>query len=41
MNRRQRIAAIMITLMGAWAVCHAQQTHTVAFAYDLDDKHFT
>lgn len=36
MNRRLRIAAIMIVLMSAWALCFAQQTHTVAFAYDLD-----
>lgn len=36
MNRRIRIAALLIALIGAWPVCHAQQTQTVTFAYDLD-----
>lgn len=36
MNRRLRIVALLIAFIGAWPVCHAQQTHTVAFSYDLD-----
>lgn len=36
MNRQLRIVALLIALVSAWPICHAQQTHTVAFSYDLD-----
>lgn len=36
MNRKTIIAALMMALSCAWTVCEAQQTHTVAFGYDLD-----
>lgn len=36
MNRQLRIVALLIALIGALPICHAQQTHTVAFSYDLD-----
>lgn len=36
MCRKKRILAIIIVLTCAWTVCQAQQTHTVAFSYDLD-----
>lgn len=37
MNRQLRIVALLIALIiGAWPVCHAQQTQTISFSYDLD-----
>lgn len=36
MIRKLKIAAILVTLTGGVAFCHAQQTHTVSFSYDLD-----
>lgn len=36
MNRQFRIVALLIALVSAWPICHAQQAHTVAFSYDLD-----
>lgn len=36
MNRQLKIVALLIALIGAWPVCHAQQTHTISFSYDLD-----
>lgn len=41
MNRRLRIVALLIALIGAWPVCHAQQTQTVTFAYDLNGNRIT
>lgn len=36
MNRQLRIVALLIALIGALPICYAQQTHAVAFSYDLD-----
>ena len=36
MYRQFRIVALLIALIGVLPICHAQQTHTVAFSYDLD-----
>ena len=36
MLKKLGIAAIMLVLTSVWANCHAQQYHTVEFAYDLD-----
>lgn len=36
MNRQLRIVALLIALVSAWPICHAQQTQMVTFAYDLD-----
>lgn len=36
MNRQLKIVALLIALVSAWPVCHAQQPQTVTFDYDLD-----
>ena len=36
MNRQFRIVALLIALVSAWPICHAQQTHTISFSYDFD-----
>lgn len=41
MNRQFRIVALLIALIGAWPVCHAQQPQTVTFAYDLNGDRIT
>ena len=41
MNRQLKIVALLIALIGAWPVCHAQQTQTVTFAYDLNGNRIT
>ena len=41
MNRQFRIVALLIALIGAWPVCHAQQPQTVTFAYDLNGNRIT
>lgn len=41
MNRQFRIVALLIALVSAWPICHAQQAHTVAFSYDLDGNRIT
>lgn len=41
MNRQLRIVAFLIALVSAWPICHAQQTQTVTFAYDLNGNRIT
>ena len=41
MNRQLRIVALLIALVSAWPICHAQQTQTVTFAYDLNGNRIT
>ena len=41
MNRQYRIMALLIALMGALPICYAQQTHTIAFSYDLNGNRIT
>lgn len=41
MNRQFRIVALLIALVSAWPICHAQQTQTVTFAYDLNGNRIT
>ena len=41
MNRQLKIVALLIALVSAWPVCHAQQTQTVTFAYDLNGNRIT
>ena len=41
MNRQLKIVALLIALIGAWPVCHAQQPQTVTFAYDLNGNRIT
>ena len=41
MNRQFRIVAFLIALVSAWPTCHAQQTQTVTFAYDLNGNRIT
>lgn len=36
MNRQLKIVALLIALIGVLPICHAQQTHMVAFSYDLN-----
>lgn len=41
MNRQLRIVAFLIALVSAWPICHAQQTQTVTFAYDMNGNRIT
>ena len=41
MNRQLRIVAFLIALVSAWPICHAQQTHSVAFSYDVNGNRIT
>lgn len=41
MIKRLNIVALLIALIGTLPICHAQQTQTVAFSYDLDGNRIT
>ena len=41
MNRQLKIVALLIALIGVLPICHAQQTHMVAFSYDLNGNRIT